>query len=73
MKIFPELVEKIKADHGLQQRLLKDLGEVDGEVGELPQVFEQEEPDIDEFELAMTDLSEKTTVKVHGIFCDITK
>ena len=64
MKLFPKLVEKIKADDRLKQKLLKELSEIDRDIGEIQQVFEQKEPDKDEFEQLMTDLSEETIQKI---------
>ena len=62
--LFPKLVEKIKADDRLKQKLLKELSEIDRDIGEIQQVFEQKEPDKDEFEQLMTDLSEETIQKI---------
>ena len=39
MKLFPKLVEKIKADDRLKQKLLKELSEIDRDIGEIQQVF----------------------------------
>ena len=64
MKLFPKLAEKIKADDRLKQKLLKELSEIDRDIGEIQQVFEQKEPDKDEFEQLMTDLSEETIQKI---------
>ena len=64
MKLFPKLVEKIKADDRLKQKLLKEFSEIDRDIGEIQQVFEQKEPDKDEFEQLMTDLSEETIQKI---------
>ena len=64
MKLFPKIVEKIKADDRLKQKLLKELSEIDRDIGEIQQVFEQKEPDKDEFEQLMTDLSEETIQKI---------
>ena len=53
--------------------MLKELSDLNAELGDVPSVFEQEDPDFDEYELAMTDLSDKTLNSVYAIFEGITK
>ena len=48
--------------------MLKELNDLGAMLGELPSVFEEEDPDFDEFELALTDLSEKNLSSVYSIF-----
>ena len=71
--IFPGLIEKIKADKELQKSLIKQLNEIKGNVGDLPEVFQQEKPDIIDFESALTDLSSSTLEKVHKVLSDVSK
>ena len=52
--------------------MLKELSDLNAELGELPSVFEQEDPDFEEYELALTDLSEKNLSSVYTIFEGIT-
>ena len=52
--------------------MLKELSDLNAVLGDLPSVFEEEEPDFDEYELALTDLSEKTLNSVFTIFEGIT-
>ena len=71
--IFPGLVEKVKADKELQKSLIKQLNEIKGNVGDLPEIFQQEKPDMEEFESALTDISSNTLEKVFKVLSDASK
>ena len=71
--IFPGLVEKVKADKKLLKSLIKQLNEIKGNVGDLPEIFQQEKPDMEEFESALTDISSDTLEKVYKVLSDVAK
>ena len=71
--LFPGLVEKIKADKELQKSLIKQLNDIKGNVGDLPEVLQQEKPDMEEYEVALTDISSDTLEKVYKVLSDISK
>ena len=65
MDIFEAVVEQVKANDEVRQRLLKEFSESNMILGELPGIFQQEDPDVDEYELALTDLSMNALEKVY--------
>ena len=65
MDIFEAVVEQVKANDEVRQRLLKEFSESNMILGELPGILQQEDPDVDEYELALTDLSMNALEKVY--------
>ena len=52
---------------------MKELSGIQGDVAELVDVFDSEEPDLDECELALTNLDQGRLQAVYDIFVDISK
>ena len=73
MDKFTPLTQKVNADPELKQRLVKELSGIQGGVGDLVDVFDSEEPDLDECELALTNLDQGKLQAVYDIFVDISK
>ena len=49
------------------------MNEIKGNVGDLPEILQQEKPDMDEFESALTDISSDTLEKVFKVLSDASK